>query len=163
MKAKLYILPLILLLFSCKNEKNIDGFKINIDEAMDCFNEQLDSDNFIYQDTIEKFKICLPKNWWLEQSTIEGNYGITAVDSSLSQNETRLIAVTVIHDIKIELIDYFNSEVKMANKDILMVLKKIGKHQIDSIEHYWIKYEENSKEKANGVLNYLYSKKPKVL
>jgi hypothetical protein len=85
MKKKLQVIFLILLFPGCASDEKIDGFTINEEEVINCNEEWEDSNLFYYQDTIEKFKIKLPRDWWLEQSLIDGKYGITTVDISLTQ------------------------------------------------------------------------------
>lgn len=158
-----YLLRLLLLfaLFTgcVSTENKIGGHVINEDGFTKC-NEKADSLNlFHYQDTVVSFKINLPTEWWLEQSLTDGKYGITTVDSSLAQDETRLIAVTVMTELNMKLIDYIGSEVNIMSKDSSMSIQKIGKHQFDSLDAYWIRYERNESVKTNGIVNYFIDTK----
>ena len=151
---------LILIFTGCVNkERKIEGFVINEGRFEKCIEKMANPNFFYYQDTLEKFRIKLPRDWWLEKSESEEKYGITTVDSSLNQNETRLIAVTVIERIKTSLKEYVSSEIKSMNTDSTMFIQKIGKQQIDSLESFWVNYKTNDKLKTNGILNYLKDNK----
>ncbi len=157
MKKTLQILILILITTGCitTREGKIEGFVLNEGRFENCIEKMANPNFFYYQDTIEKFKIKLHRDWWLEKSETENNYGFTTVDSSLNQNETRLIAVSVIPRIKTNLKEYVFSEIKSLNLDSTMLIQRIGKHQIDSLDSYWLNYKANDTLKINGILNYL--------
>lgn len=156
MKKILQILTLVLIISGCINtDRNIEGFVITNGRYKNCIEKMANPNFFYYRDSLEKFKIKLPRDWWLEKSETEDNYGITSVDSSMLQNETRLIAVTVIPEINDNLFEYFSTEIKNMKNDSIMEIQEIGKHHIDSIESYWINYKADEELKTNGILNYL--------
>lgn len=155
MKKILQILTIILIVSGCVNtNRKIEGFLINEGRYKFCIEKMANPNFFYYQDTLENFKIMLHREWWLEKSEIKNSYGITAIDSTLNQNETRLIAVTVLSEVNENLFEYVSSEIRNMKNDSSMQILKVGKHRIDLFESYWIKYRANEKLETNGILNY---------
>lgn len=152
----LQTLFLIFIIYGCTNSDNkIEGFFIHDGGFESCIEMMEDLNYEYYEDTIENFRIKLPRNWWLENTALENIYGITTVDSSLNKNDTRLIAVTVIPGIKTTFKEYISSELRAIKKDTTFLIQKIGRLQIDKLNSFWISYTANDSLKTNGILNYL--------
>jgi len=154
-KITLTSLTIVLVFFGCQDTTTFKHTKKNTigKETDTCFSLVNHLELINYQDPKGEYKIQLPKNWWLEETLVLNNYGVTVVDSTLSPSEGWGIAISTLKN-TMPLKEYINNEINKIEKDNNVRILDTGEQIINKEKFYWIKCEYDDELKTTSYLNY---------
>lgn len=115
-----------------------------------------------FQSIDSLYKISLPMNWWIDTVEIEGNHGITAIDSTLDFFNSWGISVGAIPKPD-KMNDYIKEEVETINSDTVSYVTDMGIQEINSIPLYWVKYLDKNTPSKTGIISYIETSKDAII